>query len=152
MMRSRPFAGIRRTSGRMEPLEQLRAKITNFPGYGGDAERRLSDEYVRSYLGEALANMPARDALPPELQQRLDDLIVRTAFADPRLFPERRRLSNAVDSEEALAGADLDTVEVADRAKSVDASSAAAYLDRVTACLDARDAAMRAQVARAASV
>ena len=69
---SRPFARTRRTSAVMEPLEQLRAKIAGFPGYDGDLERRRSDEYVRSYLGEALADFAGRCTLPAELQARVD--------------------------------------------------------------------------------
>ncbi|MGA7095182.1 MAG: hypothetical protein WBX23_14260, partial [Candidatus Cybelea sp.] len=70
----------------MEPLEQLRAKISDFPGYDGELQRRLSDEYVRSYLGEALADLAARGVLPPELRERADDLILRVGFADQHAF------------------------------------------------------------------
>lgn len=130
----------------MEPLQQLRAKIAEFPGYDGDLERRRSDEYVRSYLGEALAGLAARSPLAPALRERIDDLILRVGFADPRSFAARPVVATkqAPAREEAVADADVATVALADRAGSVDAISAAQYVDDVTAMLDRRDAAMRA--------
>ncbi len=74
----------------MELLEQLRAKISGFPGYDGELERRLSDEYVRSYLGEALADLAARELLPPELRERVDEAILRVGFADQHAFAHTR--------------------------------------------------------------
>ena len=149
MQRSRPSARWRRTSGRMEPLEELRAKIDGFPGYDGDIERRRSDEYVRSYLGEALAKLAAQRTLPTELAQRLDDLVLRAGFADPRAFAPHRGAAGGNGSRDvsALAAADAEVVKLADRAASAGASGAAAFLDEVTAALDRRDAAMRAAAA-----
>lgn len=132
----------------MEPLEQLRAKIADFPGYDGDMERRRSDEYVRSYLGEALASLASRHALPPDLQERVDALVLRVGFADPRAFTLHHIVSHKgePDGGGAVAAADAATVELADEATSVDAASASRYLDDVTALLDRRDAAIRAAV------
>jgi hypothetical protein len=129
----------------MELLEQLRAKISGFPGYDGELERRLSDEYVRSYLGEALAELASRDVLPPELRERVDAVILRVGFADQHAFAAhaRGKTSDAGD-ESAVAAADTATVALADRAASLDAASAASYLDQVTTTLDKRDAAIRA--------
>ncbi|MFZ0031019.1 MAG: hypothetical protein WAK84_04010 [Candidatus Cybelea sp.] len=129
----------------MELLEQLRAKISGFPGYDGELERRLSDEYVRSYLGEALADLAARDVLPPELRERVDEAILRVGFANQHAFAAhaRGKTPDARD-ESAVAAADAATVALADRAASLDAASAASYLDQVTATLDKRDAAIRA--------
>lgn len=129
----------------MELLEQLRAKISGFPGYDGELERRLSDEYVRSYLGEALADLAARDVLPPELRERVDEAILRVGFANQHAFAAhaRGKTPDARD-ESAVAAADAATVALADRAASLDGASAASYLDQVTATLDKRDAAIRA--------
>jgi hypothetical protein len=135
----------RRTTGVMEPLEQLRAKISGFPGYDGELDRRLSDEYVRSYLGEALADLVARGVLSPELRERADEVILRVGFADQHAFAAHAaaKTRNWGD-ESAVAAADAATVALADRAASLDAASAAGYLDQVTAALDERDAAIRA--------
>ncbi|MGA9944377.1 MAG: hypothetical protein WBP75_04990, partial [Candidatus Cybelea sp.] len=101
----------------MELLEQLRAKISGFPGYDGELERRLSDEYVRSYLGEALADLAARDVLPPELRERVDEAILRVGFATQHAFAAhaRGKPPDARD-ESAVAAADAATVALADRA------------------------------------
>ena len=130
----------------MEPLEQLRAKIADFPGYDGDLERRRSDAYVRSYLGEALANFAGRCTLPAELQERVDDLILRVGFADPRAFATHHIGAGQQDAENvgAVVTADAAIVELADRAGSVGMESAAAFLDEVAAILDGREAALRA--------
>jgi len=130
----------------MEPLELLRAKIAGFPGYDGEHERRLSDEYVRAYLGEALADLEARHVLPDDLQQRLDDLLLRIEFADSGAFAGHHiEASNDGASDGgAVAAADAATVELADRAAAVDSQSAPRYFDDVTAILNQRDAAIRA--------
>ena len=146
MQRSRPFARARRTFGCMEPLEELRAKIAEFPGYDGDIERRRSDEYVRSYLGESLANLAPRGAVPVELRQRVDDLVLRVGFANPADFGARRSVAAANEAHDvsALAAADAATVELADRAASIEPAALGPYLDEVAVTLDRRDAALRA--------
>jgi hypothetical protein len=129
----------------MEPLEQLRAKISGFPGYDGELQRRLSDEYVRSYLGEALADLAARGVLLPELRERVDEIVLRVGFADQHAFAAHAGGKTPDSSDEsAVAAADAATVALADRAASLDAASAAGYLEQVTAALDKRDAAIRA--------
>ena len=131
----------------MDPLEQLRARIAGFPGYDGDLERRRSDEYVRSYLGEALADLDVRcGSISPELQQRIDALLLRVGFADQRLFATHHLVgvTHAANADDAVASVDAATVELADRARSIEPDSLAGYLDDVSATLDRRDAAMRA--------
>jgi hypothetical protein len=130
----------------MEPLERLRAKIAGFPGYDADLERRRSDEYVRSYLGEALTEFAERAPLSPEQRQRIDDLLLRVGFADPRDFATHQIVvgNRSTEQTDAMAAADEGTVELADRATSLDPASTNAYLDDVVATLDAREAAIRA--------
>jgi hypothetical protein len=137
---------VRRTFGSMKPLDQLRAKIADFPGYDGDLERRRSDQYVRSYLGEALADLSARCPLSSELKARLDALVLRVELADPQTFAARHVIAARNDPSDggAVAEADAATVELADRAESVDAASAPGYFDEVTAVLDGREAAIHA--------
>ncbi len=130
----------------MEPLELLRAKIAGFPGYDGDIERRHSDEYVRSYLGEALAELEARCELAPDVQQRLDELLLQVGFADPRDFAPQHVIGSENGSSDGgpVGMADAATVELADRAATLAAASVASYLDDVAALLDQREAAIRA--------
>jgi hypothetical protein len=141
---------MRRTPAVMEPLAQLREKIANFPGYDGDLRRRRSDEYVRSYLGEALAELTERCALSSELEQRADDLMLRLGFADPKDFAGHDIGSGSGDAGDggAVARADLEVVELADRAASLDAAAIPSYFDEVTAALDAREVTLRASAAK----
>ena len=128
----------------MDPLDELRAKIAGFPGYDGDLERRHSDQYVRSYLGEALASLEASVSLVPDVRARLDDLTLRVGFADARAFPAHPTAHPSESGAGAVAAADVATIVLADRASSLDASSVPTFLEEVTAALDARDAAIRA--------
>ena len=129
----------------MEPLELLRSKIDDFPGYDTAIERRRSDEFVRSYMGEALTEMAARCTLSEEDQTRLDALVLRVAFADPRDFSVHDALAGPNDGG-AVAAVDADTLEAAERANALDCGAVASYLDDVTAVLDRRDSTMRAAV------
>lgn len=134
----------------MDPLEQLRARIADFPGYDDDLARRRSDELVRSYLGEALATLAARCApLAPELQARVDMLLLRVGFADPKSFGAHNGFAGAHDEtgEADVAADDAATVALTDRASSVAAGDLTPYLDEVGAVLDRREAAMRAAAA-----
>jgi hypothetical protein len=130
----------------MEPLEQLRAKIKGFPGYDTDLERRRSDEYVRSYLGEALTEFAQRENLPADQQQRIADLLLRVGFANARDFATRHIVAAKHDAHESdeVATADVATVELADRAASLDANATSSYLNEVVALLDARETVIRA--------
>ncbi|HET6275150.1 MAG TPA: hypothetical protein VFE16_04330 [Candidatus Cybelea sp.] len=128
----------------MEPLDELRAKIADFPGYGDELERRRSDEYVRAYLGEALAAFAARTELDPGVRQRLDELTLRLAFADQRAFSEHLRSGEEETGDGAVMRADAAAVELAGRAATLDAGSAPRFLDEVATMLDGREAALRA--------
>jgi hypothetical protein len=131
----------------MDPLEQLRARIVGFPGYDGDLERRRSDEFVRSYLGEALADLDVRCSPAPELKQRIDALLLRVGFADQKSFATHPGLAGMhalASAGNSVAIEDAAVVEVADQAGSVEPDAVAGYLDEVAATLDRRDTAMRA--------
>jgi hypothetical protein len=133
----------------MDPLEQLRARIAGFPGYDGDLERRRSDEFVRSYLGEALADLGVRcGSMSPELKQRFDVLLLRVGFADQKAFHHVvARVHAAASADGSVAVVDAAAIEVADQAPHVEPDALARYLDEVAATLDRRDAAMRAAAA-----
>jgi hypothetical protein len=133
----------------MDSLDRLRAKISGFPGYAEDLDRRRSDQLVRSYLGEALSELAARlEPLAPAAQAQIDALLWRTEFADLKAFKmhdnfERDGVPDGAANAD-IAADDLQTVELADRAPSVDVSTLTAYLNDVGAALERRDAAMRA--------
>lgn len=131
----------------MEPLDVLRQKIAEFPGYDGDVERRRSDGYVRSYLGEALSALGARCTFSPDVRTRLDELILRVGFADPHAFVNRHIVGakSAPDGGGAVAAIDVETVALADRAPGVDCGAASEYLDEVETLLGRRESAIRGE-------
>ncbi|MGC1380251.1 MAG: hypothetical protein WA814_04425 [Candidatus Baltobacteraceae bacterium] len=125
----------------MDPLQRIQAKIADFPGYSNDLDRRRSDEFVRSYLGEALAELePRLGTLAPAVQQQIDALLLRVGFADQRAFSAHGDGADVSDEDDGIVG-------LADRARSLDAGSLPSYLDEVSAALDRRDAVLRAAVA-----
>lgn len=134
----------------MDPIERLCERIAEFPGYNGEQSRRLSDEYVRSYLGEALADVLGDGAsLTPELRSRFDELLLRLGFADPQSFVTHRLVEGLGKDDDGgeVAAQDAATVELADRVRSADAQTAANYLEEIARRLDVRQAAMRAAAA-----
>jgi hypothetical protein len=132
----------------MDALEQLRARIAGFPGYDGDLERRRSDEFVRSYLGEALADLEVRcSAVSPEVKQRIGALLLRVGFADQKAFANHHDAGGihvVTDADASVAIADAAVIQVADQANVAEPNSVERYLDEVVATLDRRDAVMRA--------
>ncbi|HTU83361.1 MAG TPA: hypothetical protein VMF61_14600 [Candidatus Acidoferrales bacterium] len=136
----------------MDSLAALREKIPSFPGYREEGDRRLSGELVRSYLGEALADLRDRlEPLPPELETSIDDAIVNVGFVNQQTWHVFEDAARTVTSFDALAAADEDVLRVAGDAAAVDVRSLAAYLDEVAATLDRRDATLRGYAAPASS-
>jgi hypothetical protein len=127
----------------MEPLAFLQSKIANFPGYLDETTRGRSDELVRSYLGEALADLEERlTAISPELHDRIGALLIRAGFVNQVAYTSYESAARDGAPEEPIATDDAAIVEVADRASQVDAAQLPAYLDDVTSVLDRRDATM----------
>ena len=126
----------------MASLEALRAKIPQFPGYGDERARRVADELVRSYMGEALALLDERHPEYFVNIDRYEALILRTSFMNQGAFKafEYARMDDQL--EQTLHDEDIAVVEVADRAPTVEAASLEAYLDEIAAALDRRDQTM----------
>jgi hypothetical protein len=135
----------------MDPLQGLRAKIPDFPGYGDELARRHSDELVRSYLGEALVELSTRLApLESDRRTQIDALLLRVGFADQQAFarhgcgPDEGGRGPECD---AVLADDVETVELADRAAAIDPPALPAYLSAVERVLERRDATLRAAAA-----
>jgi hypothetical protein len=130
----------------MDAVEAIRAKIPQFPGYVDETTRRLSDELVRSYLGEALALL--RERHPDFFGQRSDAfeaLLLRAGFMNQQAFHafEYRHLD---ETEQAgIATADLALIQLADRTATIDAAGIPGFLNDLTAAFDTRDALMSNQ-------
>ncbi len=127
----------------MDALAALCAKIPGFPGYGDADARRLSDEEVRAYLGEAMAAIGPRLGSAEPLTERYDSTLLRTEFMNHAAFRiyESAKLDDAQTT--AMAAADLAVVGFGDAADAVDAGSLDNYLDSVNATLDERDRLMK---------
>jgi hypothetical protein len=127
----------------MDPLNLLREKIPQFAGYADDRDRERSDELVRSYLGEAVAEMQVRlGNVDGNLEKRLGDLLIRVGFANQaayKIYADAARKETHFDR---MAAADARTVELAEGAAGLQVSDLGAFLEEAARVLDERDAAM----------
>lgn len=127
----------------MDDADAVRAQIPTFPGYATLADRRLADELVRSYLGEALSELADRH---PDFFADAHDgyqrLLMRAGFANQLAFHAFEYADGDATRQAAVAAGDVALIAVADRAATVGASGIPGYLDDVTAAFDRRDAAM----------
>ena len=123
----------------MSALEVIRADIPDFPGCEGEMECRLSDEQVRSYVGERLAALDVSQ-LSAEDKQLYDRALYRSEFMNQeafRIFDENRvekRIAAVLDADAALIAA----------AKMLDASGGKTgdALKAINDAFDKRDAVM----------
>ena len=126
----------------MDPLDQLRSIIPNFPGYDDEDARQLTDELVRSYLGEALARLTERFESRESSGGRMDDLLLRTGFTNQTAIKAYEERMRQHPDAAPMAAADLETVALADRAENVTQAELADFLTNVAGVLDRRDAVM----------
>ncbi len=128
----------------MDATEVLKEKLPGFAGYAEMEQRHLTDEEVRAYLGERLAGLSVRLDPAGPTGERLDALILRTEFTNQVVFRVYESATLDATQTQAIASADLTTVELADRADGVfDLDMLPKYLDEAEAALNARDQAMQ---------
>jgi hypothetical protein len=126
-----------------QPLEFLKSKIADFPGYSDDVSRWRSDELVRSYIGEAVADLQQRlEPLDVALDGRVGDLLIRLGFANQAAYKNYEDGAHSTFNLDAMLAADAAAVELGDGASSIDVQQLPAYLDEISASLDQRDAVM----------
>lgn len=124
----------------MSALDEIKAEIPDFPGCEGESECRLSDEQVRSYVGERLAVL-STDGLSDEEKALYDAALFRCEFMNQeafRIFDEDRnedRINAVLDADAALIAA----------AKSLESGKAGDALKAIGAAFEQRDAAMSKQ-------
>jgi hypothetical protein len=127
----------------MEAVQLLKSKIVDFPGYADDSARQRSDELVRSYLGEAIADLEARlDPVAGAPARQIGDLLFRVGFTNQNVYKRYEDAARTRTDYDAVAAADARVVELADGAPVVETASLESYLGDVQAALDARDDAM----------
>ena len=128
----------------MDAQRILTDTLPGFPGYGIDVQRRLSDELVRAYIGEALALLSGR--LTPDVISLtpLDELLLRCEFRNQVAFRAYEDAELDPQALEQTAQNDVRLVELAQRAPSINAESAPDFLAEVKRAFDERDHAMQA--------
>jgi hypothetical protein len=127
----------------MEPIELLKAKIPNFPGYAEDDARRLTDALVRSYLGEALAELRERaGSLDAPTADRLETLIFRIEFTNQRSLRAYEEGLRVHPGSPEMPANDAAIVEFGDRVRATEPAEVPALLDDIVSALDRRDSAM----------
>lgn len=128
----------------MDAFERICSLIEGFGGYAEAAQRRVSDEQIRAFVGEALAALPAVeiDNLPAEERSSYDRVLLRCEFINQDVFrvfdgdPTTERIN-------ATLIADVEVVEAAIEVRGMTNETLNGALVRLDAAFDKRDAAMR---------
>jgi hypothetical protein len=123
-----------------DPLVAIRAVIPDYPGYGDEASRLMSDRQVRAWVGSCLASARERLAvsLPPELLANLDDIIFRCQFPDQRFVARIEHARMPAATIELLMEHDRALIADGQRACDVDAAGLPGLLQAVTDSFDRR--------------
>jgi hypothetical protein len=122
----------------MDDLGFLRERIESYADYTNDGDRRLVDDQIRAYVGEALARL--RERLQPAGAdgETLERLILRCQFADQPLARVLDALTPDAAEMAAIHRRDRELVTLADRADAVTAADVDVFLKQIETQLDAR--------------
>lgn len=130
----------------MDALERIRSFIDGFAGYAEPDHRKISDEQIRAFVGEALTELPAVDVdnLTADERSHYDRVLLRCEFINQDVFhvfdsnptPERVQ---------ATMLADIVVVEVAAALKAVESAGFNGLLIRLNEAFDGREAAMQSE-------
>lgn len=128
----------------MEALERIRSFIEGFAGYEAAEQRRLSDEQIRAFVGEVLAQLPAVeiDNLSAGERSYYDRVLLRCEFINQEVFrifdsdPTQARIT-------ATLIADVRVVEAATALREVKSVTLNGVLVQLSEAFDLRDAAMQ---------
>lgn len=133
-----------RSSTAMDALARIRAIISGFAGYAEGPNRRLSDEQLRGFVGEVLAELPAVevDNLTADERLHYDRLLLRCEFINQDVFrafdsdPTQRRI-------QATLQADVEVIEAACTLRAFNGERPSSVLVALNDAFDKRDAAMQ---------
>lgn len=131
--------------------EDLTGRTELVPGYAGHSDRRsrrLSDQQVRAWVGEILADLRPRLAAAG-LAERLDDLLLHCEFGNQHVIRaiEDDRFA-APDAAEMVERADRTVVEAANRLKAAPPEHVPAALDVLERTFNERSASIEARLAQ----
>ena len=132
----------------MNALALLRSRIPSFPGYLDEEDRRLSNQLVRSYMGEALARLQERlSPLDASVRERFEELILRAGFTNQVAFKEFESAQLDQTRVDSISMCDVNLLDQADREPEVSELTLSAYLADVRASFDERDRVMEGAAA-----
>lgn len=122
----------------MDDLAFMRERIESYADYTNDDDRRLSDEQVRAYVGEALARLMERLQPSGAASETLSQVLLRCQFADQRVM--RALDVDVIGASEiaGLRGADRELATLADRADTIDAGGVLPFVVQIGTALDRR--------------
>jgi hypothetical protein len=128
----------------MDALERIRSIIAGFAGYADGERRRLSDEQLRGFVGEVLAELPESeiDRLSPQDRSCYDRVLLRCEFVNQHVFhafdtdPTPQRVA-------ATLQADLGVIEMTHALRSQTGEKLDGALCSLNQAFDKRDAAMQ---------
>ncbi len=123
----------------MDDLAFLRSRIESYADYTNDDDRRLADEQIRAYVGEALARVRERLQPASAAAETLDRLVLRCQFADQRVIRSLDETTPAAAEITQLHGLDRELVTLADREPAAGLEALVAYLGEVESLLDRRN-------------
>ena len=124
----------------MDASDAIRARIPSFPAYTSETGRRLSDELIRSYVGEAVAEASAR--LDQGMSERVCALLMRAGFINQTVFVGFEYANVNADGMTRLLVRDLTLCSLADKGRSISAQDFDAWISSIEVGFDARDAVM----------
>lgn len=122
----------------MDALSRIRAKINDYPGYASEGDIERSDQLLRAYVGERLAELQERCG-PGPAADAIEPLIVRTAFADQRVLRPLEQPAERIAAPDPVLEADGALLDTADRAAAVTAAEVDAYCASVANAFDERE-------------
>jgi hypothetical protein len=128
----------------MDALERIRSIIAGYAGYADSPQRRRSDEQVRGFVGEVLAELPVVEIDNFSAQERsyYDRVLLRCEFTNQHVFhifdsdPTPQRI-------QAMLQADLEVVETACTLRAKTDPKPDGVIAALSEAFDKRDAAMQ---------
>jgi hypothetical protein len=121
-----------------DDVSALHALIPAYAGHADAVARRLCDQQVRAFAGEALVDLQERLPIAP-VQDRFDALLMRCEFGDQHVIKALEDDRFAADeAAAAIEGCDRHLVEVAARARTVAADGLAGFIADLERAFDDR--------------
>jgi len=124
----------------VDDFDFLKAGVPEFAGYRDEIARHATDRRVRAVLGSALAEMQERlgAGFPQALVPDLEAALLRCEFPDQTFVTRLDEVQAGDALQQRLAALDRRLVELAHRARDVDAAGLSALLHDVADAFDRR--------------